>query len=145
MELEDLEGPHMLSGVDRTVEIYSNDDGYIWGKALGDVEAPALRFVLDGVTYKVVENPDDGWRSSMRDILVSDEKVNNTFKPHKVIARMLTGRIDGGIGDKNNILEFTDASTGETVLSVGTGNTDDYYPYCVLYWNPENLAINKEE
>jgi hypothetical protein len=37
---------------------------------------------------------------------------------------------------------FTDVVTGKVVLEVGTDNTEDYYPYCVMNWSPENLACN---
>lgn len=29
------------------------------------------------------------------------------------------------------------------ILEVGTANTDDYYPYYVANWNPENMHINE--
>ena len=44
--------------------------------------------------------------------------------------------------EKNDIIQFIDATTGKIVLEVGTDNTAYYYPYCVLHWSPENLAIN---
>ena len=42
----------------------------------------------------------------------------------------------------NNTIQFVDVITEKIVLEVGTDNTDDYYPYCVMYWTPENLSIN---
>ena len=43
-------------------------------------------------------------------------------------------------------MEKVDALTTELscVLEVGTENTDDYYPYCVMSWHPENLYINRK-
>jgi hypothetical protein len=42
----------------------------------------------------------------------------------------------------NDTIQFIDVVTGKVVLEVGTDNTDDYYPYCVMNWYPENLACN---
>ena len=44
--------------------------------------------------------------------------------------------------EKNDTIQFIDVVTGKVVLEVGTDITDDYYPYCVLRWSPQNLAIN---
>ncbi len=42
----------------------------------------------------------------------------------------------------NYTIQFFDAVTNKLVLEIGTDNADDYYPYCVMDWHPENLAIN---
>lgn len=43
----------------------------------------------------------------------------------------------------DDILVFVDVKNGKEILKVGTGNTDDYYPYCVLEYTPENLSCNR--
>ena len=48
--LYDLEGEHLLSGV----EVLSSE-GYGYG----------VVFTLDGVSYEVLEDPDDGYRSHL--------------------------------------------------------------------------------
>jgi hypothetical protein len=105
MELKDLVGEHELSGVDTTTEKVKQ-----YGYYYEDCEV--VRFVIDGKTYKAVEDPCDGYRSYLKELEVTDEKVTNNFPPQKVIGKM-----------KDD-------------------SDDDYYPYYVLYWSPENLAIN---
>lgn len=34
----------------------------------------------------------------------------------------------------NDTIQFIDVVTGKVVLEIGTDNTDDYYPYCVMNW-----------
>jgi len=131
MELKDLVGEHELSGVDTTTERVKQ-----YGDYYEDCEV--VRFVLDGKTYKATEDPDDGYRSYLKELEVTDEKVANSFPPQKVVGKMK----DDSDWEKNDTIQFIDTTTGKVVLEVGTDNNDDYYPYCVLYWSPENLAIN---
>lgn len=131
MELKDLVGLHELSGVDTTTEkVKQYDDIY------EDVDV--IRFVLDDKTYKAIQDPDDGYRSYCSELEVCDEVVSNNFPPHKVMAKMK----DNEPYTVNDTIQFIDTVTGKLVLEVGTDNTDDYYPYCVMLWSPENLAIN---
>src|SRR5690554_1005524 len=125
MKLKDLIGLHDLSGVDVTTEMY------------GDNVVNVVRFVLDGKTYKAIEDPDDGYRSYLGEIKVTDEKVTNNFPPHKVV-----GTMKGPGMFEHDIILFIDIVTGKVVLEVGTEDVSDYYPCCVLRWHPENLAIN---
>ena len=130
MELSDLVGMHELSGVDTTteevVETYRTET------------VDVVRFVLDGKTYKATEDPDDGYRSYLKDITVCDEAVANNFPPQKVLGKMK----DNSPHRSCDVIQFVDVVTGKVVLEVGTDNSDDYYPWCVLSWQPENLACN---
>ena len=135
MELKDLVGLHKLSGVDmdssKVIEPY--------GSEYEDCEV--VRFVLDGRTYTVIEDPNDGYRSSMKDIAVSTDPVSNSFPPVSVFALM---RRDGSC-EKHEVLEMYDVVTTGLVLAVGTGNTDDYYPYFVGEFNPKEMVTNKDK
>ena len=130
MELKDLVGEHLLSGIDTSTE----KGGYDKSE-----DANVVRFVLDGKTYKATEDPSDGYRSYCGDIEVCEEKVSNTFPPQRVLARM-----EENNNSENDIIEFIDVVTGKIVLEVGTDNSDSYYPTCVMSWKPENLAINNK-
>ena len=44
--------------------------------------------------------------------------------------------------ENNDILVFVDFENGKEILEIGTGNYDDYYPYCVLNYYPENMSCN---
>lgn len=133
MELKDLIGERLLSGVDITTEKKLR-----YGDTYEDAEV--VRFILDGKTYKATEDSDDGYRSYLNEIEETDEKISNEFEPQKVIGRMK----ENSEYQNNDVVQFFDAITEKIVLEVGTENSDDYYPYCVIYWNPENLSINAD-
>jgi hypothetical protein len=99
-----------------------------------------MRFRLDGEVYVAVEDPDDGYRSLMKDLTVAeDATMKNVFPPVRVIGRH---REKGSYNDVNDILELIDAGTGQLVLEVGTENTDEYYPCFVASFNPEAMTPN---
>lgn len=129
MELKDLIGEKMLSGLDTDI-IESTDPWY--------ENANAIYFILDGVTYKAVEDPSDGYRSYLGSIEVVEKEIKNTFPPQKVIGTMKPD----DTYSLNDTIQFVDVVTGKIVLEIGTDNHDDYYPMCVLEWHPENMAIN---
>ena len=118
MELKDLVGKHYFSGFDTIM--------------IDDYEV--VRFVLDSKTYKATEDPSDGYRSYLSDIEVTNEIVSNTFPPQEVV---------GVMDNKNDLIHFIDTTTGKIVLCIGTADSDDYYPSCVMYFSPENLSINR--
>ena len=57
------------------------------------------------------------------------------FPPHEVV-----GLYDD---DMEEVIKFVDIHTGKTVMRFGTENSNDYYPYCVMEWSPENLSANE--
>ena len=135
MKFEDLIGLHQLSGVDESSEIIHS----VWGGV--DESVGVILFIIDGITYKAVENPDDGYRSYCKGLEITEDKISNTFPPQSVLGKM---KEEDDYG-KHDIIEFVDVVTGKVVLEVGTADTDDYYPCCVMYWKPENLAINQNK
>ena len=128
MELEDLVGTHMLDGVDYdTIDPNADVSEY----------ASVISFRLDGIVYTATEDPDDGYRSSMRKLTVNESSaIKNSFEPIQVIAKM---------SDCGNILLVIDTLTGEAVLEVGTDYSDNYYPSFVSNFNPEAMYINKSQ
>jgi len=129
MELKDLEGFHVLDGVD-----------YEW-----EGERNIMRFRLNGVIYVAVEDPDDGYRSHLRDIRIEDPGASpmvNTFEGIPVYA--VPGPTFDSNGDSHETLEIRCVGTHEVVIEVGTRNTGDYYPSCVMNFNPAAMAVNKE-
>jgi hypothetical protein len=131
MKLDDLVGRHTLSGVDFESETANDRDNYF--------DSLACHFILDGITYAAIEDPDDGYRSCMKEILVSNHKVTNKFKPVKVFAHMSHWKYSS---DDKYILEIYDEKTGKLVLEVGTDSSDAYYPVFVANFSPENMACN---
>lgn len=135
MELKELIGEHMLDAVD-----FSHEQMKIWGERFEDCQV--MRFRLNGKVYVAVEDPDDGYRSHMNDITVSeDATMKNAFEPVSVIGRHREKGIYGYVDD---VLELIDVVTGQIVLEVGTENTNDYYPYFVASFHPEAMMHNAE-
>lgn len=129
MELKDLVGLHKLSGVDMSNEKIKEE----WGDSFEDCQV--INFILDRKTYTAIEDPSDGYRSSMREIKESKVVITNKFAPVKVMGVMRQDKSD-------DVIDFFDVKTGKVVLSVGTEDLDDYYPGFVAFFNPENMAIN---
>lgn len=99
-------------------------------------DANSIRFRLNGTVYIAIEDPDDGYRSSLGELIIGD-KITNTFKPNRVkgVYRELANSCD--------IIEFVDCITNKVVLEIGTDNTDTYYPFFVANFSPENMFINQ--
>jgi hypothetical protein len=130
LELKELVGEHVLFGVDQSSKAVKEEYGD------GFEDCQIIRFQLGKIVYQCIEDPSDGYRSSMREIRLSKEPIKNRFKGVKVI---------GKHSDKGeDILELIDVKTGKTVLMVGTDNSDDYYPSFVASFQPENMWINRE-
>jgi hypothetical protein len=129
VNLSDLVGGHVLTGVEmgraKYKARYSDYD-----------ESNYIKFCLDGVNYMCMEDPEDGYRSSMDGVFVSDEPCSTVIPPPSVLAVM-------NMQDGSEILNLIDRETLETVLSVGTDRTDDYYPLSISYWNPAGLVWNQ--
>ncbi len=131
MELETLVGEHILTGVDQ-----GESPIKVWGEHFEDCQT--ISFTLDGKTYMAVENPEDGYRSSMNEIKETEEPTKNNFPEQKVIIRMQPDYPY----EHNSVLEIINAESGKFILAIGTGNTHDYYPYFVCEFYPENLSVN---
>lgn len=135
MELSNLVGRHTFSGIEL---------GSIMQKGFfdEDQECQFVKFTLDGVHYMAIEDPDDGYRSRCRELQVSDTPPKFSFPPQSVVCRMKEDR--DGYGN-DDILVVIDRVTNEMVLEVGTGDYDDWYPYCHFEYRPEHMAINNIE
>lgn len=135
MELKDLVGKHKLNAVD-----FSEESIKRWGDIFEDCQV--CRFRLDGVVYLAVEDPDDGYRSAMRELNIDENaKMKNLFNAVDVVARYRTK----GIYDNDSIydiLEIINADSGAIILSVGTESIDGYYPEYVARFHPENIGVS---
>lgn len=122
-ELQDFVGRHLLQGVDfEEAKVTSYD---------GEEDSQHIRFKIDGKIYVAVEDPEDGYRSSMKEIFLSTEKMKNEFKGQKVVGTYQ--------GDERKVIEFRSEKTRKVVLEIGTDNNDEYYPSFVAFFAPENL------
>lgn len=137
IELKDLVGTTILLGCE-------------WGKAdlvryNGEVDVvDIIHFQLGPTTYSMYEDPDDGYRSHLGKIEVDQHEIRNTFAPCVVVCTHKTREKTPYDDEKSvDILEIRCAETGKLIIEVGTDNADDYYPSCVMSFNPENLIHNQ--
>lgn len=133
MELQELIGKSVLDAVD-----FGTESRKRWSDEYESCEV--CRFRLNGTVYLAVEDPEDGYRSCMRELVVDNNaELSNVFPMVEVVGVHRTKYEYGGTSD---ILELIDAHTGKVVLEVGTENTDDYYPSFVASFHPENMILN---
>ena len=133
VSFEELVGEHMLSGVEMGAIPASESD--YWDRNVVD-------FILDDRVFSASEDPGNGYRSCMRAFVENRHgaKIRNRFRPVKVVARHIKHDNDG----ECSILELADVVNKKAVLRVGT-SYDDWYPYFVNEWTPENLSINEKK
>lgn len=126
--LKSLAGIHIFTGVERgTIKT----DEQLW-----DNGKNTIRFELDGQVYEAVENPDDGYRSYMEKLVISNEKIKNKIPKTQIVC---VYRND----DDCDLLDFIDCKNGKVFMTVGTKYVHDYYPVCTFEYHPENLSINE--
>lgn len=130
LNLESLSGLNILDGVDFVNPKIPEYDRF--------VDSQLCRFRLNGTTYMAVEDPNDGYRSSMRYLLTSSEPPANIFEPIEVCGVYC----DRTGYNHNDIIKFYCLYTGKLVLEVGTDNSDNYYPCFVAAFYPENIKHN---
>ena len=134
MELEKLVGRYLLDAVDFSEESVKENYGD------GFEDCSVCRFRINSVVYIAAEDPDDGYRSSMKQLKEDKTAImKNSFPPTDVIGNY---RTKGRWGDEDDVIEFIDVKTGKIVLEVGTESVDDYYPCYVASFHPEAMAIN---
>ena len=133
INLKTLVGKHILSGVDtetESIKVYDHSDYE---------DSQVIRFCLDDVVYTAVEDPSDGYRSSLVYCIKDHKEIKNKIKGVEVFGVYMSR---SAYGDSSDIIQFYDTTTNEVVLTVGTDHSDDYYPSFIGYWNPVNLSIN---
>lgn len=130
------DGKHFLSGVD-SVEFNVGWDG--------EDTVNGIILCIDGKNYGCFVNPDDGYRS-YGSFFETEEAPKNTFSPQEVIVKNIheDSQDDNGWPTIYDILVISN-SEEDVILEVGTNHSDEYYPYGIFRWYPENLPINKKQ
>lgn len=125
MELQDLVGRKKLDAVS------FSDSTDRFGSAR------FVKFRLDGVVHCAVEDEDDGYRSSLGELLILDHAdIDNAFPSIDVDC---VYEPDAEL----DLLSIFDIQTRELVLQVGADYTDEYYPYFVARFFPEAMCTNQ--
>lgn len=136
----------LLSGVSYCT--YRNEDFY------SSNDAQQMFLFIDGVMYVVQEDPDDGYRSYMKDrILVADTMpINIWTPPEPVIGRHIEkyserygrdGTEEWQSRDRCDVMELWSTTTNLCVVEFGTDYGDEYYPSFVSAFHPQNLSHNR--
>lgn len=132
MGFEELVGKHRMSGIEegRTEHMLS---------IYGIEEVNYVKFTLDGITYRALEDPDDGFRSYCQNLETVEEECKIKLPDIEVVCEC-----SAKYGDyEADMIIIKDAENGLPILELGTANTDDYYPFCVMEWMPKNIALNR--
>lgn len=123
VKLKKLAGKHVLSGVAMS---YTKHD------------AECVKFILDGKVYVATEDPNDGYRSCMKSLELSNEKLAPNFPDTEVEVAYQSD-------DNHELCHFVATQNGKEVLTIGTDYTEEYYPVCVFRYSPENLPCNRRK
>lgn len=99
----------------------------------------------DDMTVLVFEDPGDGYRScAIEPIIMKAPLWSLGCDPEYIRAPVLIRRwTQSEYGSSADGVEFIDKRNGETILLLGTDNSDDYYPSYTCDWRPQKLAENK--
>jgi hypothetical protein len=100
----------------------------------GQIESSnAAFFIFDDIVYCISEDEDDGYRSSMKELLIAiDTPRLNVFEPVDVRCVL-----------ESEELVVADVITGKDVLRVGTDTSDRWYPSFITNFTLENLSLNR--
>ena len=119
---------HFASLEGAVMDYYGSDDA-------------AHEFKLDDIIFRVLEDPDDGYRSHLGVIEYGDQSNAIFFRTSLGRVRIETyaGDVDDGHGNSQNNQGYrlVDVVDGHVWLEFGTDNTDDYYPYFVFRHTPK--------
>lgn len=127
MTLHDLCGYHLFSGIER----FQTPAEY-------GLTRSGVRFIFDGVSYEVWEDPSDGYRSYLGEIYESDSLPAYLFP----VSVPVVCHMDDS--ECSEILCVRDALNGEIIMRIGTDYSEDYYPQCILEYYPENMSVNQK-
>ncbi|RLC45157.1 MAG: hypothetical protein DRH57_08545 [Candidatus Cloacimonadota bacterium] len=89
------------------------------------------KFKIDDLVFEALEDPNDGYRSSLGAIVV----IGDTGIYHKrPLAKVKMVYDDSG---DDLLHKLIDIDTGHVWLAVGTGEFGDYYPYFMFRYKPD--------
>jgi len=109
-------------------------------------DAAAQEFKLDDIIFRVLEDPDDGYRSHLGVIEYGSQSESIFFRTS--LGRVRIETYNGETKDADSFsleqcqgYRLVDISDGHVWLEFGTDNMDDYYPYCVFRHMPKEQEI----
>jgi hypothetical protein len=109
-------------------------------------DAASHEFKLDNIIFKVLEDPDDGYRSHLGVIEYGNQSGSIFFRTALGKIRIEpyneeTKDAEAWSSEQRQGYRFVDVDDGHVWLRFGTDNTDDYYPYFVFRHMPKDQEI----
>jgi len=102
------------------------------------------RFQLGSVIFEVIEDEDDGYRSSMQEVQIIDQNADRNPGDFLGIIQIRKNQFDSG--NTQETWSLVDPMDNHCWLSFGTDNTDDYYPCFIFYYKAKpSIEEQKEE
>lgn len=100
------------------------------GQEFGFYGVDCNRFKIGRYVFEAVEDPDDGYRSYLRSVEVTNPE-GLVFFP-RAIAKVRLGETDG----YDRLYFLTDVNDGHVWLTFGTRDAQDYYPCFAFEYTP---------
>lgn len=109
------------------------------GKSMGFYGVDSNYFKIGSHVFEVREDPDDGYRSAMRDVLevFPKEFPESWVKPIFFSNRVATVEVEVFNDVDFEGYQLVDVDTGYVWLTFGTDYHDSYYPCFVFEYTPE--------
>ena len=102
--------------------------------------AESQAFMVDGVVFEVLCDPDDGYRSHMAGVLARKPKDYNFYKKSFATVRIEKISVeerDAGSVERMHGYQLIDVKDGHVWLIFGTEWYDDYYPMFRFQYTPK--------
>jgi len=123
--IDEIMRNHFLSLVGIPLDYYGADEG-------------ECEFMIDEIVFKVIEDPDDGYRSHLGTIEYSDDSKGIFFRAPIAQVQIEIYSEPGEYGGQlNEGYRLIDVNDGHSWLEFGTHNYDDYYPCFVFRHIPK--------
>lgn len=115
-------------------------------------------FMVDSIVFKILEDPNDGYRSTLGAIDYTDQHNSIFFKTPVARVRIETYDTAGEPDDRPSLKEhggddydyalcenqgyrLVDVTDGHVWLEFGTHNYDDYYPIFIFRHTPKAIPL----
>jgi hypothetical protein len=105
------------------------------------VDTAQYRFKLGKIVFQVNEDPDDGYRSVLKDVEIIDSPC---FENYKILLAQVTIQVCSMTHIEG--YDLID-DNGHVWLTFGTNHADEYYPGFHFYYEPYEykIALLKED
>jgi hypothetical protein len=134
-----------------TTRILRDDEVHFGGKWLETLigieldfhGAESQAFMVDGVAFEVLEDPDDGYRSHMAGVMARSGKGYSFYEKPFATVRIEKINIEereAGSVERMHGYQLIDVKDGHVWLVFGTEWYDDYYPMFRFQYTPKDEA-----